>query len=204
MAMHADRVQAAAETYIGLVEVGVGVIPGGGGSKEMALRISDSYENGDIEINAILNTFRDIATAKVATSAQEAFGMRILRRGDQISMNKSLQIGDAKALVLELAAQGYVQPAHRNNIKVLGKSVLGTLLAGIEGMRVGHYATDHDAKVAAKLAFVLAGGDLSSPTYVNEQYLLDLEREAFLSLCGERKTLERIQAVLQSGRPVRN
>jgi 3-hydroxyacyl-CoA dehydrogenase len=204
MTMHADKVQAAAETYIGLVEVGVGLIPAGGGTKEMALRISDGFEAGDPETNALMNTFMNLATAKVATSASEAFGMRILKAGDRISINGVRQLADAKASVLELAAMGYNQPAERRDIRVLGKSGLGTLLAGIEGMKVGRYASEHDAKVATKLAYVICGGDLSYPQRISEQYLLDMEREAFLSLCGERKTLERIQAVLQQGRPVRN
>ena len=204
LTLHADAVVAAAETYIGLVEVGVGVIPGGGGTKEMALRVSDGLETGDPEINALTNVFMNIATAKVATSAREAYGLHIMRRGDVISMNKARQIADAKVKVLELAAEGYVQPTPRKDIKVLGKSALGTLFAGIEGMRVGKYISDHDKKVAQKLAYVICGGELSYPQKVSEQYLLDLEREAFLSLCGEKKTLERIQAVLQTGRPVRN
>lgn len=204
MALHADAIQAAAETYIGLVEVGVGVIPGGGGTKEMALRVSDGLETGDPEINALTNVFMNIATAKVATSAREAYGMHIMRRGDGISMNKTRQIADAKLKVLELANAGYVQPTPRKDIRVLGKSALGTLYAGIEGMRVGRYISDHDKKVVQKLAQVICGGELSYPQRVSEQYLLDLEREAFLSLCGERKTLERIQSVLQGGKPVRN
>ena len=204
MTLHADAVQAAAETYIGLVEVGVGVIPGGGGTKEMALRVSDGLESGDPEINALTNVFMNIATAKVATSAREAFDMHILRRGDGISMNKARQIADAKTKAIELAANGYMQPTPRHDIRVLGKSALGTLFAGIEGMRMGRYISDHDKKVVQKLATVICGGELSYPQKVSEQYLLDLEREAFLSLCGEKKTLERIQSLLQGGKPLRN
>lgn len=204
MTMHADAVVAAAETYIGLVEVGVGVIPGGGGTKETALRVSDSFQAGDPEINALTNAFMNIAQAKVATSAREAFDMNILRHGDIVSMNKARQIADAKIKVLELAEAGYVQPTPRTDIRVLGKSALGTIYAGIEGMHLGRYISDHDKKVVQKLAQVICGGELSYPQQVSEQYLLDLEREAFLSLCGERKTLVRIQAVLQTGRPVRN
>ena len=204
MTLHADRVQATAETYIGLVEVGVGLIPAGGGTKETALRVSDAIEAGDPENNALMNAFMNIATAKVATSAQEAFGTHIFRRGDRVSMNKERQLADAKILALELAEGGYSQPVPRKDIKVLGKSALGTLLAGIHGMRLGRYISDHDQKVATKLAFTICGGDLSYPQRVSEQYLLDLEREAFLSLCGERKTLERIQTVLATGKPVRN
>ena len=204
MTLHADRVQAAAETYIGLVELGVGLIPAGGGTKEMAARVSDSLEAGDPENNTLTNAFMNIATAKVATSAQEAFGMHILRRGDRISMNKGRQLADAKVLVQELMEGGYTQPTPRTDIKVLGKTALGTLLAGIQGMRLGRYISDHDQKVAGKLAYAICGGDLSYPQRVSEQYLLDLEREAFLSLCGERKTLERIQAILQGGKTLRN
>ena len=204
MTMHADRVQAAAETYIGLVEVGVGVIPGGGGTKEFALRVSDSFEAGDPEINTLTNAFMNIAQAKVSTSAHEAFACKFLRRGDKISMNKTRQIADAKQMALGLAEAGYTQPIQRKDIKVLGRSALGTLYAGIEGMRTGKYISDHDVKVIKKLAYVICGGDLSYPQKVSERYLLDLEREAFLSLCGERKTLERIQGVLQGGKPVRN
>ena len=204
MTMHADGVQAAAETYIGLVEVGVGVIPGGGGTKETALRVSDRYQSGDGEINALTNAFMNIAMAKVATSAAEAQKLGILLPSSRISMNKTNQLADAKAYAIELAEAGYVQPTQRKNIKVQGKAALGTLIAGIQGMRFGSYISDHDVKVATKLAYTICGGDLSYPQHVSEQYLLDLERDAFLSLCGEKKTLERIQSILQSGKPLRN
>ncbi len=204
LTMHADQVQAAAETYIGLVEVGVGLIPAGGGTKEMTLRVSDSLEAGDIELNALQNAFMNIATAKVSTSAQEAFDMHILRDRDRISMNRKRLIADAKEAVLALAEAGYSQPVPRKDIKVQGKGGLALFHAGIYGMHAGHYISDHDKKIAEKIAFVMCGGDLSYPQQVSEQYLLDLEREAFLSLTGEKKTLERIQSLLQGGKPVRN
>jgi 3-hydroxyacyl-CoA dehydrogenase len=204
MTLHADRVQAAAETYIGLVEVGVGLLPAGGGTKELTKRLSDSYEEGDVALNDLQNIFMNIATAKVATSAQQAFDMNILQRGDQISVNRLRQIGDAKNLVIELYDQGYVQPIHAKNIKVHGKTALALVYAGVNGMQQGNYITEHDALIAKKIAWVMSGGDLSYTQEVSEQYLLDLEREAFLSLCGEKKTLERIQAILQGGKPLRN
>jgi len=205
MSLHADVVCAAAETYIGLVELGVGLIPGGGGTKEFVLRAGDEMHDEEPETITIKNRFLSIATAKVATSAAEGFEMGILRRGqDQMVMNTSRRIASAKAAVLDLHAQGYTMPIIRKDVKVLGRSALGALLAGINGMQKAGYATAHDAVVAKKLAYVMCGGDLSEQSLVSEQYLLDLEREAFLSLCGEKKTLERIQSVLKSGRPIRN
>ncbi len=204
MTLHADRVQAAAETYIGLVEVGVGLIPGGGGTKELTKRVSDGIETGDVELNALQNAFMNIATAKVATSAYEAFDLHILRRGDGISLNKDRQIGDAKNLAIELAESGYTKPTQATNIRVQGKTGIALFMAGINGMRMGNYISDHDVKIAGKIANVMCGGDLSYPQQVSEQYLLDLEREAFLSLMAEKKTLERIQAILQGKKPLRN
>ena len=204
MTLHADRVQAAAETYIGLVEFGVGLIPAGGGTKELTKRISDAFEAGDVALNDLQNTFMNIATAKVATSAQEAFEMRILQRGDQISINRKRQLIDAKEMVVELYDQGYTQPIPATNIKVHGKTALALVYAGVNGMHMGSFISDHDAKIAKKIAWIMSGGDLSYTQEVSEQYLLDLEREAFLSLCGEKKTLERIQAILQGGKPLRN
>ena len=205
MCLHADKVIAAAETYTGLVEVGIGVIPGGGGTKEFVLRASDETHNGEVDTITLQNRFLNIATAKVATSAQEAFDMGIYRKGkDMVSMNLSRRIAEGKNAVIDLYDQGYVMPVQRNDIKVLGRGALGAMLAGINGMRLGNYATDHDVTVAKKLAYVMCGGDLSEATLVSEQYLLDLEREAFLSLTGEKKTLERIQGVLKTGRPLRN
>lgn len=204
MTLHADRVQAAAETYMGLVEVGVGLIPGGGGTKETALRVSQKLEAGDIELNSLQNAFMNIATAKVSTSGYETFDMGILQHGDQISVNKTLQIADAKRLALELADNGYSQPVPRRDIKVQGRAGIATFQAGIYAMKLGGRISDHDEKVVGKLAWVINGGDLSYPQLVSEQYLLDLEREAFLSLTGERKTLERIQSLLTGGKVKRN
>jgi 3-hydroxyacyl-CoA dehydrogenase len=205
MSLHADVVCAAAETYIGLVELGVGLIPGGGGTKEFVLRAGDEMHDEEPETITLKNRFLSIATAKVATSAAEAFDMGVFRKGqDHIVMNMGRRIATAKSAVMDLHAQGYTMPTVRKDVKVLGRSALGALLAGINGMQKAGYATAHDAVVAKKLAYVMCGGDLSEQSLVSEQYLLDLEREAFLSLCGEKKTLERIQSVLKSGRPIRN
>ena len=205
MSLHADKCCPSAETYTGLVELGVGLIPGGGGTKEFVVRASDEMHEDEPETITLKNRFLTIATAKVATSAQEAFGLGIYRKGlDEVVMNQNRRVAEAKKSVLEFSDSGYVTPIQRKDVKVLGRSALGALYAGIHGMRQAGYATDHDAIVAKKLAYVMCGGDLSEPTIVSEQYLLDLEREAFLSLCGERKSLERIQSVLKSGKPVRN
>ena len=205
MSLHADTIAAAAESYIGLVELGIGVIPGGGGTKEFVLRASDEMHVDEPDTITLKNRFLHIATAKVATSAHEAMGMGILRPGqDHIVLNQSRRIAKAKEQVLSLHQAGYTQAQQRSDIKVLGKSALGALYAGINAMWRGGYATDHDKLVAQKLAYVMCGGDLSEATLVNEQYLLDLEREAFLSLCGQKKTLERIQSVMTSGKPIRN
>lgn len=204
MTLHADIAQAAAETYIGLVEVGVGLIPGGGGTKELTKRVSDSLQEGDVELNALQNAFMNIATAKVALSAEEAREMGILSDKDRVSMNKDRQLLDAKAAVIELADAGYTMPVQATNIKVQGRTGLALFMAGVNGMKMGRYISDHDLKIALKIANVMCGGDLSYPQEVSEQYLLDLEREAFVSLCGERKTLERIQSILTGGKPLRN
>ena len=203
--LHADGCCPAAETYTGLVELGVGVIPGGGGTKEFVLRASDEMHPDEPETITLKNRFLSIATAKVATSAHEGFNLGIYRKGlDRIVMNQNRRVSEAKSLALYRLEQGYVAPTPRSDIRVLGRSALGALYAGIHGMRTAGYATEHDSVVAKKLAYVMCGGDLSEPTLVSEQYLLDLEREAFLSLCGEKKTLERIQSVLKGGKPVRN
>ncbi len=205
MTLHADRVVAAAESYIGLVEFGVGVIPGGGGSKEMTLRASDTFEKNDVELNRLQEYFLAIGMAKVSTSAYEAFDTGILKPGkDIIVVNKDRQIATAKQVARMMADQGYTQPIRRKDVKVLGKQALGMFLVGTDSMEAGKYISEHDKKIANKLAYVMAGGDLSEPTMVTEQYLLDLEREAFLSLCGERKTLERLQHMIQKGKPLRN
>ena len=205
MSMHADKVVAAAETYIGLVEFGVGVIPGGGGSKEMTLRAADLFHKNDVELNVLQEYFLSIAMAKVSTSAYEAFDTGVLQHGkDVIVVNKDRQIAEAKKHALLMAEAGYTQPIRRKDIKVLGKQALGMFLVGTDQMEAGKYISEHDKKIANKLAYVMAGGDLSEPTLVTEQYLLDIEREAFLSLCTERKTLERIQFMLTKGKPLRN
>ena len=204
MTLHSDMAQAAAETYIGLVEVGVGLIPGGGGTKELTKRVSDALEEGDVELNALQNAFMNIATAKVALSAQEAREMGILRPVDRISMNRDRQILDAKQAVIELADAGYTMAQPAKNIKVQGRTGLALFAAGVNGMKMGRYISDHDMKIAMKIANVMCGGDLTSPQEVSEQYLLDLEREAFVSLCGEKKTLERIQSILTGGKPLRS
>ncbi|MBT2161104.1 3-hydroxyacyl-CoA dehydrogenase/enoyl-CoA hydratase family protein [Zobellia barbeyronii] len=205
LSLHADMVVAAAETYIGLVEFGVGVIPGGGGSKEFAVRAQDTFKKNDVELNVLQEYFLTIGMAKVSTSAYEAYDLGILQHGkDIVVVNKDRQIATAKAHAKLMAESGYTQPVKRTDIKVLGKQALGMFLVGTDSMEASHYISEHDKKIANKLAYVMAGGDLSEPTLVNEQYLLDLEREAFLSLCTERKTLERIQHMLKTGKPLRN
>jgi 3-hydroxyacyl-CoA dehydrogenase len=203
--LHADHVQLNAEAYMGLVEFGVGVIPGGGGTKEFALRASDEFKSEQIAQNVLKERFLTIGMAKVSTSAEEAFELGYLQQDKySISMNRSRLIADAKAKAIELAEAGYTMPVKRKDIKVLGKQGLGIVYAGANSMYSGKYISEHDKKISEKLGYVLCGGDLSAPTEVTEQYLLDLEREAFLSLCGERKTLERIQSIVTKGKPLRN
>ncbi len=205
LSLHADKIVAASETYIGLVEFGVGVIPGGGGSKEMTLRASDSFRKNDVELNILQEYFLAIGMAKVSTSAYEAFDLGILQKGkDTIVVNRNRQIATAKAYARLMSDQGYTKPVARNDVKVLGKQALGMFLVGTDAMKSARYISEHDQKIANKLAYVMAGGDLSEATMVSEQYLLDLEREAFLSLCGERKTLERLEQMLKTGKPLRN
>lgn len=204
MTMHADRVVAAAETYIGLVETGVGVIPGGGGTKEFAIRTSREFQKDDVKNNRLRDMFMNIAMGKVATSAYEAYDMGILEEHkDIVVVDKNRQIKTAKMLALSLAEHGYTQPIEQK-VQVLGKDALGMFLVGTDQMLTGKYISEHDKLIADKLANVLVGGNLSEPTVVTEQYLLNLERETFLQLCGERKTLERIQYMLQKGKPLRN
>ncbi|MBN8621996.1 MAG: enoyl-CoA hydratase/isomerase family protein [Flavobacteriales bacterium] len=204
MTMHADKVVAAAETYIGLVETGVGVIPGGGGTKEFALRTSKKFQPDDVKNNRMRDAFMNIAMGKVATSAYEAYDMGILEKHkDIVVVNKNRQIAEAKKVAKLMAEQGYTQPIQQT-VKVLGKDALGMFYVGTDQMLTGNYISEHDKKIADKLAYVMVGGNLSEPTVVTEQYLLNLEREAFLQLCGERKTLERIQYMLQNGKPLRN
>ena len=204
MTMHADRVVAAAETYIGLVELGVGVIPGGGGTKEFTLRTSKLLHPDDVKDNRLRDAFMNIAMAKVSTSAYEAFDLGILQEGkDIVVVNPNRQIAEAKKVALQMAEHGYTQPIQQK-VKVLGQDALGLFLVGTDQMLTGNFISEYDKKIADKLAYVMVGGNLSESTEVTEQYLLNLEREAFLSLCGERKTLERIQYMLQNGKPLRN
>ena len=202
--MHADGVVAAAETYMGLVEVGVGLIPGGAGTKEFALRLSDSFHEGDVQINALIERFKTIALANVATSAHEAFGYGyLIPEKDIVCLNKDRNIAEAKKKVLQLA-DNYVQKQPRKDVMVLGRTGLSALYVAAHSLKLGNYASEHDIKIAKKVAYVLCGGDLTGAQRVSEQYLLDVEREAFLSLCGEQKTLERIQHMLTNNRPLRN
>lgn len=205
MTLHADKVVAAAETYTGMVEFGVGLIPAGGGTKEFAVRFSDELKEGDIELNALRQRFLTIGQAKVSTSAHEAYTLGILRKGlDEICMNKSRLLTEAKKTAIRMAEAGYVRPIERKDIRLPGKSALGMVYAGANAMLAGNYISEYDKFLSEKLGYILCGGDLSAPSFVSEQYLLDLEREAFLSLCGERKTLERIQSILTTGKALRN
>jgi len=207
MVLHADRVRAAAETYIGLVEVGVGIIPAGCGTKEMLVRALDSIPKGADDADPfpfVKRAFETIALAKVATSAEEARSLGFLSVDDTISMNTDRLIADAKKEVLALSATGYVAPQQRTDILALGLPALSTLKLGIHQMKRAGYISDHDAEIGARLARILTGGDLNHPTRVSEQYLLDLEREAFLSLIGTRKTQERMAHMLKTGKPLRN
>jgi len=202
--MHCDAAMVAAESYIGLVEVGVGLIPGGGGTKEFAVRLSDSMYTGDVIIPKLIEHTKTVAMASVSTSAAQAYDMGYLVKGkDEVVMNTGRNIAEAKAKVLELA-DGYTQPLARKDIKVLGRNGLGALYTFANELKLGKYASDHDIKIAKKISYVLCGGDLTGPQTVSEQYLLDIEREAFLSLCGEQKTQERIQHMLQTNKPLRN
>ncbi len=201
--MHCDSAQAAAESYIGLVEVGVGLIPGGAGTKEFAVRASDEFKEGEVQIPTLIERFKTIAMASVATSAHEAYGYGYLNAKDDVVVNKDRNIAEAKQKVLELA-EGYTQPIPREDVLVLGRTGLAALYIAANELQLGNYATEHDITIAKKVAWVLCGGDLTGEQHVSEQYLLDLEREAFLSLCGEQKTLERIQHMLQTNKPLRN
>lgn len=205
MALHADKVIAHAETYTGLVEFGVGLIPGGGGTKEFALRNHDDLKEGDIRINNLRNRFLTVGQAKVATSAYEAFELGYYREGiDEVVVSRAHQLAYAKQVCLNMANKGYQQPAKRKDITVYGQEGLGIVYVGAHSMWSGHYISEHDKLISEKLGFVMCGGDLSQPTEVSEQYLLDLERRAFLELCTEKKTLERIQSILTTGKILRN
>ena len=202
--MHCDAALCSAESYIGLVEVGVGLIPGGGGTKEFALRASDEFHVGDVQIPTLIEKFKTIAMATVATSASEAFNKGyLLKEKDAVVMNLDRAIADAKNKVLDLAVD-YTRPVERRDITVLGQTGLAALYAAANELKLGKYATPHDITIAKKVAYVLCGGDLTGTPQVSEKYLLDIEREAFLSLCGEQKTLERIQHMLQTNKPLRN
>lgn len=204
MSMHADKVIAHAETYMGLVEFGVGVIPGGGGTKEFALRASDEYGDG-IRLNVLRNRFLTVGQAKVGTSAEEAFELGYLRKGtDEWIVSRKHQLSYAKQAALNLAEKGYTKPLQRKDIKVLGNEGLGIVYVGANSMKSGNYISEHDQLISEKLGYVLCGGNLSQPTEVNEQYLLDMERKAFLELCQQRKTLERLQSIITTGKVLRN
>ncbi|MEN8123802.1 MAG: 3-hydroxyacyl-CoA dehydrogenase NAD-binding domain-containing protein [Bacteroidota bacterium] len=204
LSLHADKVVAAAETYIGLVEFGVGLIPGGGGSKEMAKRVADLWVKDDVKLNRLRDVFINIAMAKVATSAYEAYDLGYFQHSkDIVVVNADRQIATAKKYAIQMLEDGYTQPAPQK-VKVLGQQALGMFMVGTDSLVSGRYASEHDQKIANKLGYVMAGGDLSEPTEVSEQYLLDLEREVFLSLLAERKTLERIEHTLKTGKPLRN
>jgi 3-hydroxyacyl-CoA dehydrogenase len=212
IAIHAARRQAHAELYMGLVETGVGVVPAGGGCKEMLLRALDvvsavhgvSRNESPELLGALRRTFETIAMAKVSTSAVEARQIGMLLPADRITMNRERLLHDAKESARELAASGYSAPVPRSDIPAPGENMLASLKLGVHVMRQGEFISDHDVKVANWVAYVLCGGPVTPGTLVSEQYLLDLEREAFLSLCGEKKTQERIAFTLKSGKPLRN
>jgi 3-hydroxyacyl-CoA dehydrogenase len=204
MCLHADKVIAHAETYMGLVEFGVGVIPGGGGTKEFALRASDEYGDG-IRLNVLRNRFLTVGQAQVATSGKEAFELGYLREGiDEVIVSRAHQLSYAKQAALNLSNKGYTMPVKRKDIKVLGKEGLGIVYVGAHSMKSGNYISEHDQLISEKLGYVMCGGDLSAPTEVTEQYLLDMERKAFLELCTEKLTLERLQSIITTGKVLRN
>jgi len=204
LSLHADKVVAAAETYIGLVEFGVGIIPGGAGSKEMAVRASEGVLKDDVKLNKLRDYFINVAMAKVATSAHEAYDLGFFKEHkDIVVVNKERQIATAKRHAVTMLEDGYSQPPLKE-VMVYGQQALGMFLVGTDSLKHGKFASEHDQKIANKLGYVMAGGDLSEPTKVSEKYLLDLEREAFMSLMTERKTLERIEHMLKTGKPLRN
>ena len=205
LCLHADKVIAHAETYMGLVEFGIGVIPAGGGTKEFILRLNDKLCEGDIRINAMRESFLTIGQAKVATSAYEAFELGYLREGiDEVCVNRRDQLARAKAAALNLANSGYTRPIERTDIEVMGSEGMGIVYAGASAMYAGNYISEHDKLISEKLGRVMCGGDLTARTKVSEKYLLDLERIAFVELCTERKTLERMQSLIQKGKILRN
>jgi 3-hydroxyacyl-CoA dehydrogenase len=212
ISLHAPARQPHAELYTGLVEVGVGLIPGGGGCKEMLVRALESARSirpdgrgESVELlEAMKRAFETIAMAKVATSAHEARGLGFLSESDNLSMNRERVLSDAKARALELARGGYEAPVMRMDLPAPGENILATLKLGVYLMREGEYISDHEVKIGNKVAEVLCGGNVTPGTQVSEQYILDLEREAFKSLCGEKKTQERIQYTLKTGKTLRN
>ena len=205
MSMHADKVVAHSELYMGLVEFGVGLIPGGGGTKEFAKRLSDELNAGDIKINRLREKFLTVGQAKVSTSAYEAFDLGYLREGvDEIVVSRDHQLARAKEAAIELADKGYVAPKKGKNVTVLGQEGLGIVYVGANSMLSGNYMSEHDGVISEKLGYVLCGGDLSENTVVSEQYLLDLERKAFVELCMQRKTLERLESLVKNGKILRN
>ena len=204
IAMHCDAGVYAAESYIGLVEVGVGLLPGGGGTKEFAVRASDDFFEGDVQSPTLVNYFKTIATAAVSTSAYQAFDLNYLKEGrDIVSVNTPMNIGKAKDKVL-LLAKNYIAPSVREDIEVLGRGGMSVLYSAINEFRLGEYMSDYDVEIARKIAYVICGGDLTSSQKVSEQYLLDIERENFMSLLGNQKTLDRIQYLLMNNKPLRN
>lgn len=203
--LHADAVQSSAETYMGLVEFGVGVIPGGGGTKELTRRASQRYIKDDVELNAYRENLINIAQAKVSTSAVEACELGYLMEGrDQITMNKRRLLADAKERCIALAETGYQMPVKEKDTKVLGKQALGAFKVGAHQMFEGGYASEYEKMMVDKLGYVMSGGDLSEAQMVSEQYLLDLERDAFVRLCANKNTMERIQHMLKTGKVLRN
>lgn len=205
LCLHADKVVAHAELYMGLVEFGVGVIPGGGGTKEFALRAADEMQEGDIRINTFRNRFLTVGQAKVSTSAYEAFDLGYLRKGiDEVVVNRDDQVAYAKQAALLLSQKGYTKPIKRKDVKVLGKEALGIVHVGAHSMMSANYMSEHDLVISEKLGYVMSGGDLSEITAVSEDYLLSLERKAFVELCQTRKTLERLQSMVQKGKVLRN
>jgi len=205
LTMHADKVVAHAESYIGLVEFGVGLIPGGGGTKEFVKRLSEELIEGDIRINALRERFLTVGQAKVGTSAHEAFDLGYLREGqDEVIVSREYQLTRAKAACLEIANKGYTAPLREKNITIMGQEGLGIVYVGAHSMKSGKYISEHDQLISEKLGFVMCGGDISERVQVSEQYLLDLERKAFVELCAERKTLERLESMVKKGKILRN
>lgn len=204
IAMHCDAGVYAAESYIGLVEVGVGLLPGGGGTKEFALRASDEFFEGDVQMPTLIKYFKSIATAAVATSAHEAFHLKYLKKGrDSVVVNTGTNLGLAKKKVLSLA-ENYVAPGERKDITVLGRAGMSVLYSAINEFRLGDYMTDYDVEIARQIAYIICGGDLTKTQQVSETYLLDIEREGFMKLLGNQKTLDRIQYLLLNNKPLRN